>query len=58
MDGTERRIHEQAVAAGEAEPFRRVPTQYTYFLELTLLEAHPGSSEHVVVSELGFDAGG
>ncbi len=59
MDGTDRHIHGQQVAAGEAEPFRRVPTPYAYFLELTLLDAYPGNREqHVVISEVGFEPAG
>lgn len=58
MDGTERQLHEERVEAGDAAPFRRVPTEYAYFLELTLLEAYAGGGhEHVVISEVGLENG-
>ncbi len=54
MDGSEREHHEQLVAAGRAEPFRRISTDFAYFIELTLLEVYPGTRyEDTVISEVG-----
>ena len=53
MDGTERWIYQQNVNAGQAESFQQEPTEYTYFLKLTLLDVYPGNRyEDTVISEI------
>ena len=54
MDGTERMIHQERVDAGEATPFERESSEYTYLLRLTLLEVYPGTRyADTVITEVG-----
>ncbi|MDE0620650.1 MAG: hypothetical protein OXH83_03150 [Bryobacterales bacterium] len=54
MDGTERMSYQQRVDAGEAAPFEREPTEYTYLLRLTLVEVYPGTRyADTVITEIG-----
>ena len=54
MDGAERMLYQERVAAGEAALFERGPTEYAYLLRLTLLEVYPGSRyADTVITEIG-----
>ena len=54
MDGEDRRMYQERVDRGLASPYREQPTEYTYLLKLTILEAYPGIRyEDTVISEVG-----
>ncbi len=54
MDGHERMFYQERVDAGEAVPFERKPTEYSYLLRLTLLEVYPGTRyADTVITEIG-----
>ena len=58
MDGTDRWFYQMGVDRGLASPYRERPTEYTYMLKLTILEAYPGTRyEDTVISEVGNERG-